>query len=87
LRVVALGSAGLLAGFLAIAFLLAALSERRDVCACADGSRRSGWAWGLSSPERSCERLCDGRGGGAVVPTPPELLRRTLTRGAGGTRP
>ncbi len=83
LRVLGVGALGLLAGFLAIAFLLAAISERHDVCDCADGTRRAGGSWGLRSPESSCARICVGKGGGAVVPVPPEALRRTLRRGAG----
>lgn len=77
LRVVALGAAGLVAGFLALAFLLSAVSERHDVCACRDGSRLSGWAWALRSPASHCSELCRERGGGGdVVPPPPGLPAR-----------
>jgi len=70
------GAAFLVAGFLALSFLLSALSERHDVCACRDGTRRTGWAWALRSPEGHCAELCREAGGGEVVPPPPGLLRR-----------
>ncbi len=76
-----LGAAGLVAGFLVLALVLAALSERHDVCDCADGVRRAGWSWGLRSPESSCARVCGQAGGGRVVPPSPEALRRVLKRG------
>lgn len=71
LRVSLLGLLGLGAGFLLLAFLLAAISERHDVCACGDGSHPSGWAWGLSSPAAHCSSLCAGHGGGEALPLLP----------------
>jgi len=70
LRVSALGLLGLSLGFLVLAFLLAAISERHDVCACGDGSYPFGWAWGLTSPASHCARLCSGHGGGKALPAP-----------------
>jgi len=68
LRVSVLGLLGMAAGFLVLAFLLASIAERHDVCACRDGSHLSGWAWGLRSPARHCAALCEGRGGGEALP-------------------
>jgi hypothetical protein len=76
LKVVLVGSAALLAGFLALSFLLSAISERHDVCACRDGSRRAGWAWAVRSPASHCAELCRDGGGGDVVAPPPGLPAR-----------
>lgn len=73
LRVSVLGLLALLAGFLALSFLLASISERHDVCACRDGTHFAGWAWGLRSPATHCEALCTAHGGGEALPSP---LRR-----------
>ncbi len=81
LRALLLGAAGLVAGFLLLALLLAALSERHDLCDCADGVRRGGWSWGLRSPDSGCARVCERAGGGRVVPPSPEALRQVLKRG------
>jgi hypothetical protein len=70
-KVLLVGAAGLVAGFLLLSFLLSAISERHDVCACRDGSRRADWAWALRSPASHCAELCRERGGGDVVPAPP----------------
>ncbi len=87
LRVLLLGAAGLVAGFLALALVLAALSERHDLCDCADGVRRGGWSWGLRSPESGCARVCAQSGGGHVVPPSPEALRQVLKRGGRASGP
>jgi hypothetical protein len=64
----------LVLGFLVIAFLISAISERHDDCLCQDGTRASGWAWGARSPESNCTELCRNAGGGK--PLPPKLRRR-----------
>lgn len=69
-KVLVVGAAGLVAGFLVLSFLLSAISERHDVCACRDGSRRAGWAWALRSPAAHCGELCRETGGGDVVQPP-----------------
>jgi len=70
LRVLVLGALGLVAGFLVLSLLLSAISERHDVCACRDGARPAGWAWGLRSPSSHCLELCRDHGGGEVVAPP-----------------
>jgi hypothetical protein len=75
-KVLLVGAAGLVAGFLVLALLLSAISERHDVCACRDGSRRAGWAWALRSPAAHCGELCRESGGGDVVPAPPRSPAR-----------
>lgn len=76
LRVLVLGALGLLLGFLVLSFLLAAISERHDVCACRDGGRAAGWAWALRSPASHCAELCREHGGGEAVRPPPGRPKR-----------